>query len=98
LGISQRPHRTPLLAAASPSPRSETTTDFRRLPRSFDLARCLSFRYQRTVAPDHTISFAGEDIQLPATSQSQRSYAGTLVELSHQLDGEQDGVTFYRCS
>ncbi len=67
-------------------PASQSTSDFRRLPRSFDLARCLSFRYQRTVANDHTISFAGDSIQLPATP-SQRSYAKSTVELSHRLDG-----------
>jgi len=67
-------------------PAAQSSSDFRRLPRSFDLARCLSFRYQRTVAKDHTISFAGHSIQLPETP-SQRSYAKTMVELSHQLDG-----------
>ena len=67
-------------------PASQSGNDFRRLPRGFDLARCLSFRYQRTVAPDHTIAFAGETIQLPPSS-SQRGYAGARVELSHQLDG-----------
>lgn len=61
------------------------TSDFRRLPRSFDLTRCLSFRYQRVVAPDHTIAFGGETIQLPA---ARLGYAGSTVELSHQLDGQ----------
>lgn len=67
-------------------PASESSHDFRPLPRGFDLARCLSFRHQRTVAPNHTVSFAGETIQLPPSS-SRRGYAGALVELSHQLDG-----------
>lgn len=67
-------------------PASESTNDFRRLPRNFDLARCLSFRYQRVVAPDHTLSWAGETFQLPPQS-SQHSFAGKIVELSHQLDG-----------
>jgi transposase len=67
-------------------PASQSGNDFRSLPRGFDLPRCLSFRYQRTVAPDHTIAFAGETIQLPATS-SHRGYAGAVIELSHQLDG-----------
>lgn len=63
---------------------SQAESDFRRLPRAFDLARCLSFRYQRTVAPDHTIVFGSEKIQLPP---ARLSYAGSSVELSHQLDG-----------
>lgn len=67
-------------------PASESTNDFRRLPRHFDLARCLSFRYQRVVAPDHTLSWAGESFQLPP-GPSQHSFAGKVVELSHQLDG-----------
>lgn len=67
-------------------PASESTNDFRRLPRHFDLARCLSFRYQRVVAPDHTLSWAGETFQLPP-GPSQHSFAGNVVELSHQLDG-----------
>jgi transposase len=57
---------------------------FRRPPRGFDLARCLSFRYQRTVAPDHTVAFGSERIQLPPAPLG---YAGAAVELSHQLDG-----------
>lgn len=67
-------------------PAAQSSNDFRSLARGFNLARCLSFRYQRTVAPDHTIAFAGETIQLPPAS-SQRGYAGARVELSHQLDG-----------
>jgi transposase len=63
-----------------------SVNDFRRLPRVFDLARCLSFRYQRVVAVDHTVSWAGETFQLPPVS-SHHSFAGKLVEISHQLDG-----------
>lgn len=66
-------------------PPREATSDFRRLPRGFDLARCLSFRYQRSVSPDHTIVFGGETIQLPP---ARLDYAGSSVELSHQLDGQ----------
>jgi len=62
----------------------QAANDFRRLPRGFDLARCLSFRYQRVVAPDHTIAFGSEKIQLPP---ARLGYAGSTVELSHQLDG-----------
>jgi transposase len=62
----------------------QAENDFGRLPRSFDLARCLSFRYLRVVAPDHTIAFGSERIQLPPEKPG---YAGARVELSHQLDG-----------
>ncbi len=67
-------------------PAREPTSDFRPLPSGFDLPRCLSFRYQRVVAPDHTIAFAGDTLQLPS-ALSGRGYAGSPVELSHQLDG-----------
>jgi len=33
---------------------AESVRDFRSLPRRFDLARCLSLRYQRVVSADHT--------------------------------------------
>lgn len=62
----------------------EAANDFRPLPRSFDLARCLSFRYQRVVALDHTISFGSDKLQLPPAMPG---YAGITVDLSHQLDG-----------
>jgi transposase len=65
---------------------AEAVSDFRPLPRRLDLARCLSFRYQRIVAPDHTVSWAGEIFQLPPAT-GPLSFAGKLVELSHQLDG-----------
>jgi transposase len=67
-------------------PATESTNDFRRLPHRFDLARCLSFRYQRVVAGDNTVSWAGEVFQLPPLP-SRHSLAGKVVELSHQLDG-----------
>jgi hypothetical protein len=67
-------------------PAAESTNDFRHLPLRFDLARCLSFRYQRVVAGDSTVSWAGEVFQLPPLS-SRHSLAGKVVELSHQLDG-----------
>ena len=55
----------------------QSANDFRRLPRSFDLARCLCFRYQRVVAPDHTITFGSEIIQLPPAPLG---YAGSTVD------------------
>jgi len=35
------------------------------LPRHFDLARCLSLRYQRVVAADHTVTLGAHSIALP---------------------------------
>ena len=67
-------------------PAADSARDFRTLPRRFDLARCLSFRYQRIVSPDHVVTLGTDAIALPPRP-SQRSYAGDTVELSHQLDG-----------
>jgi transposase len=67
-------------------PASDTASDFRRLPRRFDLARCLSLHYQRVVAPDHTVTLGAQSIALPPLPGA-RGYAGETVELSHQLDG-----------
>ena len=67
-------------------PAADSARDFRTLPRRFDLARCLSFRYQRIVSPDHVVTLGAQTIALPPRS-GQRSYAGDTVELSHQLDG-----------
>src|ERR1700680_2487203 len=67
-------------------PAREAQRDFRALPPRFDLARCLSFRYQRVVGPDHVIPFGARSIALPALP-SKRGYAGHTVELSHRLDG-----------
>jgi transposase len=65
----------------------ETQRDFRSLPSRFDLDRCLSFRYQRVVGPDHVITFGAHSIALPPLS-SKRGYAGHTVDLSHRLDGQ----------
>jgi transposase len=67
-------------------PPADTTRDFRSLPRRFDLARCLSLRYQRVVAADHTLTLGAHAIALPPLP-AKRGYAGETVELSHQLDG-----------
>jgi transposase len=67
-------------------PAREAQPDFRSLPPRFDLERCLSFRYQRVVGPDHVITFGAHSIALPALP-SKRGYAGDTVELSHHLDG-----------
>jgi hypothetical protein len=67
-------------------PAADAACDFRSLPRRFDLARCLSLRYQRVVAADHTITLGAHSIALPPLP-GHRGYAGETVELSHQLDG-----------
>jgi transposase len=67
-------------------PPADAASDFRRLPRRFDLARCLSLRYQRVVAADHTVTLGAQSIPLPPLP-AHRGYAGETVELSHQLDG-----------
>jgi transposase len=67
-------------------PPADAASDFRRLPRRFDLARCLSLRYQRVVAADHTVTLGAQSIALPSLP-AHRGYAGETVELSHQLDG-----------
>lgn len=67
-------------------PAADAACDFRSLPRRFDLARCLSLRYQRVVAPDHTVTLGARSIALPPLP-GHRGYAGETVELSHQLDG-----------
>ncbi len=65
---------------------TDATRDFRSLPRRFDLARCLSLRYQRVVAADHVITLGAHSIALPPLP-GHRGYAGQTVELSHQLNG-----------
>lgn len=67
-------------------PAADATCDFRPLPRRFDLARCLSLRYQRVVAADHTVTLGAHSIALPPLP-GHRGYAGDIVELAHQLDG-----------
>jgi transposase len=67
-------------------PAADAACDFRTLPRRFDLARCLSFRYQRLVSPDHVVTLGTNAIALPPRP-SHRGYAGDTIELSHQLDG-----------
>ena len=67
-------------------PAADAACDFRRLPRRFDLARCLSLHYQRVVAADHTVTLGAHAIALPPLP-GHRGYAGETLELSHQLDG-----------
>jgi transposase len=67
-------------------PAADAACDFRRLPRRFDLARCLSLHYQRVVAADHTVTLGAHAIALPPLP-GHRGYAGETLDLSHQLDG-----------
>jgi len=67
-------------------PPADADSDLRRLPRRFDLVRCLSLRYQRVVAADHAVALGAQSSALPPLP-AHRGYAGETVELSHQLDG-----------
>jgi len=67
-------------------PAAQATSDFRRLPRRFDLARCLSLHYRRVVSADHTVTLGANSIALPPLP-GRRGYAGETVELAHHLDG-----------
>src|ERR1700690_4053009 len=67
-------------------PAAQAASDFRRLPRRFDLARCLALHYRRVVAADHTVTLGAISIPLPPLP-GRRGYAGETVELAHHLDG-----------
>jgi transposase len=67
-------------------PAADADSDFRRLPRRFDLARCLALHYQRVVHADHTVTLGAHLIALPPRP-GHRGFAGETVDLSHQLDG-----------
>ncbi len=67
-------------------PPAQADSDFRRLPRRFDLTRCLALHYQRVVNADHTVALGTHSIALPPLP-GHRGYAAETVELSHQLDG-----------
>lgn len=67
-------------------PAAQATSDFRPLPRRFDLARCLALQYRRVVSADHTVTLGAQSIALPPLP-GHRGYAGETVELAHHLDG-----------
>ena len=67
-------------------PAADAVSDFRRLPRRFDLSRCLSLHYRRVVGADHTLTLGAHSLALPPLP-GPRGYAGETLELSHQLDG-----------
>src|SRR5260370_13502943 len=56
-------------------PAADAVCDFRRLPRRFDLDRCLSLHYHRVVNADHTVTLGALSIALPPLP-GQRGYAG----------------------
>ena len=57
-----------------------------RKVRPQQLHNALCFKYQRTVADDHTVSFEGALFQIPKNSPS-RSYAGKRINVHVLLDG-----------
>lgn len=67
-------------------PAAEAACDFRRLPRRFDLSRCLALHYRRVVAANHSVTLGANSIPLPPLP-GLRGYAGETVELAHHLDG-----------
>jgi hypothetical protein len=67
-------------------PATQAASDFRSLPRRFDLDRCLALHYQRVVAADHTVTLGAQSIALPPLP-GHRGYAGETVELAHHWDG-----------
>jgi hypothetical protein len=56
-------------------PPADADSDLRRLPRRFDLVRCLSLRYQRVVAADHAVALGAQSSALPPLP-AHRGYAG----------------------
>jgi transposase len=57
-----------------------------RQPSGMDLASVLCFKYQRTVAADNTVRFAGRTLQL-LPGLERPSYAHARVEVRERLDG-----------
>ena len=59
---------------------------YRNEPVYQEFASSFCLRYERTVANDNTISFAGHKLQIPP-GPCQRSYARARVQLCQHLDG-----------
>ncbi|MGH8649126.1 MAG: ISNCY family transposase, partial [Burkholderiales bacterium] len=68
-------------------PAQQAGSDFRALSKRLDWDRLFSLKYQRVVGKDHVIGFGAHSIQLPAHN-GKCGYAGAVVELSHQLNGQ----------
>src|SRR5439155_2097176 len=60
---------------------------FRRADRRLNLDRVFSLKYERTVGRDHVVEFGSRSLQLPP-GKNGTGYAGQMVELGHQLNGE----------
>lgn len=60
---------------------------WRELPDAVRLERVLIFKYTRKVARDHTITLAGQVLQLPRGATGAGNYAGKRVEVHVALDG-----------
>ncbi|MDO8588171.1 MAG: ISNCY family transposase, partial [Armatimonadota bacterium] len=63
-----------------------TQNAWRKLPKSLDMERVLSLRYDATVGNDNAIRFAGMVIDIEP-GPNKRSYAGVRAELRQTLDG-----------
>jgi transposase len=59
---------------------------WRKLPRSLEMERILSFHYEATVGNDNAVRFAGMVIDIEP-GPNKRSYAGVRAELRQTLDG-----------
>lgn len=67
-------------------PAAQAGDAYRPLPEDLVLERVLCFKYQRTVARDNTVRFAGHTLQL-LPGLDRLSYAHTRVEVQERLDG-----------
>jgi hypothetical protein len=65
---------------------AETTAAWRPVPRTLDLPRICSFRYEATVLKDNTVRLGGMILDIPP-GPHRRSYAGRRVEVRQLLDG-----------
>jgi transposase len=65
---------------------ANTQSAWRKVPKSLDLHRVLSLRYEATVGNDNAIRLHGMVIDIEP-GPSKRSYAGARVELRQILDG-----------
>ena len=68
-------------------PAKEAAQDFRPLSQKLNWDRLFSLKYERVVGKNHVIPFGARSIQLPP-KRGKFGYAGSSVELSHQLNGE----------
>lgn len=69
------------------APALDPVPAWRELPAAVRLERVLIFKYTRKVAKDHTITLAGQVLQLPRGATGAGNYAGKRVEVHVALDG-----------